>query len=455
MSAHYDSAPPNYWPNIYDSNNEKKDIKGVSNGAADDGIGVGTILEIIRLLKVKSQTGQLENSVKLLINDGEELGYLGVRLELQKQAEYYKDVGFVVNLEARGTKGNSIMFETVKMNSRIIDLYSKGKNKFANSLSTFITVQMFENGSYTDFGRYTDNGFVGVGFANVNSFDDYHSAKDNLSNVSKITLQQLGNQVYPMILEFIQNRKYSDVHYFKTGNETIFFVVAPNLLISMSLITQYAIVGILIIAALALLIIKAKNRWTSLGKSLIIIIPIIVLMMVMFSLAYAFSILTGLIADVKFAFINMYGIGWAGYFLSGIFIVFVFAFLIFLLNLKQIKKYKLEIEMATIIILLLASVVTLIFLPHATHLFSIMLFYSLWLLLKDFIKIENIKIFITPFIILLLSFFYLPNLTEIFYSLGFGGFSIVIILGFLPLFMTVLLLNNCNLQTTTIKIVQK
>jgi Zn-dependent M28 family amino/carboxypeptidase len=81
VMAHYDSVP-------------------TGPGASDDGAGVATMLETMRALKAGPP---LKNDVIFLFTDGEERGLLGARAFVDSHP-WAKDVGVVLNLEARGTR---------------------------------------------------------------------------------------------------------------------------------------------------------------------------------------------------------------------------------------------------------------------------------------------------------------------------------------------------------------
>ena len=67
-----------------------------------------------------------------LITDGEEGGLLGANAFLQNEA-WKKQVGVVVNVEARGTRGASLLFQTSPGDGRLIDLYAKSVPSYATS----------------------------------------------------------------------------------------------------------------------------------------------------------------------------------------------------------------------------------------------------------------------------------------------------------------------------------
>jgi acetylornithine deacetylase/succinyl-diaminopimelate desuccinylase-like protein len=98
LVAHYDAAPN-------------------SLGASDDGAAVVSLLETLRALKASAP---LKNDVIFLATDGEEVGLLGATAFVQ-QHPWARDVGVVLNFEARGDNGPSIMFQTSDANGWLID----------------------------------------------------------------------------------------------------------------------------------------------------------------------------------------------------------------------------------------------------------------------------------------------------------------------------------------------
>ena len=97
LVAHYDSVPG-------------------GPGVADDGAGVAAIIETVRALK---EMKPLQNDVIILLTDGEENGMLGAKAFVEDHP-WVKDVGLVLNFEARGNKGPSFMFETSDNNGWIV-----------------------------------------------------------------------------------------------------------------------------------------------------------------------------------------------------------------------------------------------------------------------------------------------------------------------------------------------
>src|SRR6185295_12852707 len=102
VSAHYDSVP-------------------AGPGASDDAESTAAILEIARALSLEPPS---KNPVLFLLNEGEEPGLIGSEVFVADHP-LAKRVAAVVNLEARGTAGPSLMFETSDRNGPLISFYAR------------------------------------------------------------------------------------------------------------------------------------------------------------------------------------------------------------------------------------------------------------------------------------------------------------------------------------------
>ena len=100
LTAHYDSRHINHLP----------DGPSVSFGAADDGYGVGVILETVSCLL--EHRGQWKQGVRILFTDAEETKMIGMKMMWEHKRDVFKDVGLIINVEARGPWGPALMFET-------------------------------------------------------------------------------------------------------------------------------------------------------------------------------------------------------------------------------------------------------------------------------------------------------------------------------------------------------
>ncbi len=101
-------------------------------GAGDDGSGVAILLEVIRALKARGIEGGAERPVIALFTDGEEAGMLGAAHYLSDPLQRAR-IGAVINVEARGNKGPSYLFQTSAGNGKLIDLYAARVQHYATS----------------------------------------------------------------------------------------------------------------------------------------------------------------------------------------------------------------------------------------------------------------------------------------------------------------------------------
>lgn len=174
LMAHYDTVPN-------------------SPGAADDTAGVATALEIVANLKA---AGPRPRDVMVLFTDGEEAGLLGSAAFFSSDP-LARHVGLVLNLEARGGGGRTIMFETSARAGGLVSLYGQSARlPAANSLTDFVYRRM-PNG--TDLTNALTNGFAGLNFAFVGDELDYHTAHATPESVDPGSVQHMGDSVLALV----------------------------------------------------------------------------------------------------------------------------------------------------------------------------------------------------------------------------------------------------------------
>ncbi len=156
-------------------------------GVGDDLSGVATILEVARALK----TGPpLKSPVILLLDDGEEAGLLGAELFANRHPAA-REVGVVVNLEARGTGGPSLMFETSGEDAWMISRYASAATHPVTS-SLYATIyDLMPND--TDLSVFKRKGVNGINFAFLENPNFYHTPQDSVDNLSMASLQHHGD----------------------------------------------------------------------------------------------------------------------------------------------------------------------------------------------------------------------------------------------------------------------
>ncbi|HEY4939873.1 MAG TPA: M20/M25/M40 family metallo-hydrolase [Rhizomicrobium sp.] len=232
LMAHYDSVP-------------------AGPGASDDQSGVATVLESVRALKARGIKSV--HPIIALITDGEEAGLLGAASALDNRA-FKARVGVVVNVEARGNQGPSLLFQTSTGDGRLVDLYAHNVPELATSSLFAVIYKLLPND--TDLTVFLNQGFTGFNFAFSGNVAHYHTPLDTRAHLSLSTLQQHGDNMLGvatglMHTDFAQLGGSDDIYL------TVFGHFLPRLPASWAL--PLAIVAFLILIAAA---------WASRGEVL-------------------------------------------------------------------------------------------------------------------------------------------------------------------------------------------
>jgi Peptidase family M28 len=175
LSAHYDSVP-------------------AGPGDSDDGTGMAAVLEIARALKALPAP---RHPIIVLIDDGEEAGLLGAHAFVDSNP-WAKDVRADVNLDARGTSGPSLMFETGSANDWAVRLFAQHAARPATTSVAYTLYKLLPND--TDFTVFKAAGYQGLNFANIGDVMHYHTPLDNSANVSLSSLQHHGENALPAVV---------------------------------------------------------------------------------------------------------------------------------------------------------------------------------------------------------------------------------------------------------------
>ncbi len=163
-----------------------------SPGVSDDGVSIVICLEIARMLRRRPIPGLM-----FVLTDGEEFGMLGARDFVKKTP--FPEKPIVINIEARGTSGPSLMFETSADSSWLVDLFARtAQRPLASSL--FYEVYRFLPND-TDFTVYKEAGWRGMNFAFIGQVKNYHTPGDNLQNLDRGSLQHHGENVWGVLNE--------------------------------------------------------------------------------------------------------------------------------------------------------------------------------------------------------------------------------------------------------------
>lgn len=241
LLSHYDSSPHS------------------SLGASDAGSGVATILEGVRAFLAEGKTPK--NDIILLITDAEELGLNGADLFVNNHP-WAKDVGLVLNFEARGSGGPSYMLiETNRGNGKLIKEFTEANPEYpvANSL-VYSIYKMLPND--TDLTVFREDGDIeGFNFAFIDDHFDYHTVLDRADRLDMNTLAHQGSYLMPL-LHYFSN---ADLGNLKSLNDDVYFNLPFFKFVSYPFEWIWPMFVIAVAAFLVLLVIGFKKKKLNIG----------------------------------------------------------------------------------------------------------------------------------------------------------------------------------------------
>jgi hypothetical protein len=168
LASHYDSAPDSF-------------------GAGDDGAAVASMVYLL----AEASRANFTNDLIFLFTDAEENCLCGAQAFMQ-QHEWAADVRAVLNFEARGTAGKSVMFEATPGYGKLVRLYAEHAQSPATSSLYQSVYELLPND--TDLTVFREHGVLGLNMAFIDAAENYHTANDNIANLDRGTaLHQYAN----------------------------------------------------------------------------------------------------------------------------------------------------------------------------------------------------------------------------------------------------------------------
>lgn len=405
LATHYDSS--------HAKTERYAEIDG-SLGAADAGYALSTILETLRV--IKESNIELENGIKILITDGEEYGLLGAK-EAAKEPEIFENVNFLINIEARGTEGPAVMFETSPNNSSVIDLYKATDKAFSYSITPEI-YRLLPNA--TDFSVFLENNLTGINISVLDGLENYHTPYDNPNNLSEKSMQHYGDQILPIVTEFVTNEKYSTAEAFESTDDSIFFNLG-------GIFIEYSkpinLVFLVVILVLILFLYKKFNirSFKTVFKYLLLDLSFTLLAM---AFCYVISRIVAILNGRQFKLTYLPLIKFEGIIFIAVLIAILGSFVFVIKKTSNNFKDKNEFTIASLILLLILSVVFTIALPGASY-FTVIPALSLGLFITLKETLINVK-FIGYALLVPLSLIvilYVPMIYLFNCALTFGAFA--------------------------------
>lgn len=246
-----------------------------SPGASDDGSGVAALLETLRALKASAP---LKRDVILLFTDGEENGLLGATAFVSEHP-WAKDAGVVLNFEARGNSGPSIMFETSPQNGWLIDEFAEAApHPVANSLSYEI-YKLLPND--TDFTILREAGMPGLNFAFIEGLTHYHTQIDSVNNLDERSLQHHGASALALARHFGALEGVG-----RTERNAVYFNVPGSLVIRYSSVWITPLIVLVTAVFAAVMVYGLRKKQLSVGGIVFGFIACLLTIVVATSVAY-------------------------------------------------------------------------------------------------------------------------------------------------------------------------
>jgi hypothetical protein len=167
-------------------------------GASDDAAGVAAILETLRALK---HGPPMQRNVIVLLTDGEEAGLLGADAFAHSHP-WMKDIGLIINFDARGEHGPSLLFETSSNNQLLVEAVARVAPHPIGSSLFYELYKLLPND--TDLTVFRPAGIPGLNFAFGEGLEAYHSPLDRPERLSLASLQHHGSYALALTRHFGQ-----------------------------------------------------------------------------------------------------------------------------------------------------------------------------------------------------------------------------------------------------------
>ncbi|MQA26315.1 MAG: M20/M25/M40 family metallo-hydrolase [Micromonosporaceae bacterium] len=214
-------------------------------GASDDGVGVAAVLEAVRALRAGPS---LRNDVVVVFTDAEEACLCGAEAFVS-QHPLARDGGVVINLEARGSSGPVVLFETSTGNAELVEVFAESAPyPVATSVAVEVYRRLPNDTDFTAFHR--SGGFLGLNSAYFDGATAYHTSLDTPAAVDRASMQQHGANTLALARAFGE----IDLRHARAAGDATYLPVFGVLARYPGALTwPLAILAVITVAALALL----------------------------------------------------------------------------------------------------------------------------------------------------------------------------------------------------------
>ncbi|MGC5332515.1 M28 family peptidase [Micromonospora sp. DT62] len=188
-------------------------------GGNDDAAGTSAILEVARALAAGPRP---RNDIVFVLTDAEEACLCGAAA-FASSHPLAADGGVVLNLEARGSTGPVIMFETSRDNAALVDAFGRAA---PHPVGTSFAVEIYRAlPNDTDFTAFLDKDFVGLNSAYIDGGAIYHTPLDTPAAMDRASLQHHGDNALGLAREFGR----VDLTALDAGHDATYFPVPGGL----------------------------------------------------------------------------------------------------------------------------------------------------------------------------------------------------------------------------------
>lgn len=167
------------------------DSVAASPGAGDDGLGTAIIMEVARMIKAQ---GQNRNPLMLIITDAEENVLMGAEAFFARHP-LAKEVAVVLNMEGKGSKGQSLLFRTSGGNADVLAAYRANSNSPRGASFAGELFKLLPSDTDMTVAARFDIPSADIGFSGSGNHH-YHTIGDNTDNMDLTTAQYHGDNLY-------------------------------------------------------------------------------------------------------------------------------------------------------------------------------------------------------------------------------------------------------------------
>ena len=196
LVSHYDSAPE-------------------AQGGADDGLGVAVSLEAARVLAARADR---RHTIFVLVTDGEESGLMGAA-GLVTDRDVMDRLNAYVNIEATGSAGTALLFETGPGNPWLVKPWARSAPHPRGGSFAIEIYHRLPND--TDFSIFKRRDVPGLNFAAVGDSYAYHTARDTAARLTDHALRTTGENVVQTVIAMdgmdLRTRATGEATYFDVG----------------------------------------------------------------------------------------------------------------------------------------------------------------------------------------------------------------------------------------------